>query len=279
MKHTIAVFSAAALALLSTASAHAGTGSATASLSSLTFNLIDLDLTDGVTPSLSFLAGEYTGARSAYGIVYRIENDSGTDGQQRRTFLTQEPAALLATGSATASMLGASATSNATETGFSAQSNATTGSTDIVVASAETNPTEWGRTFVLSANTALVIEGDYLLEASVLNSTNARESASASLTLVAYLKASASGSAQQASFNDYAFASHDNPGTDQRSGRITFTFENASSSTREGFFTEVGARTYVAVGAVPEANPSLMALLGLGAMGAVVARRRQQQRC
>lgn len=277
MKHPLAVFAAAAIALLSNAPAHAGTGSATATLSSLTFTLIDLDLTDGVTPSLSFLAAEYTSSRSAYGTVYRIADNASMEGEQRRTFLTQEPVAMLATGSATASMTGATAASISSETGFSAQSNATTGNTDIVVAGAETNPTEWGRTFVISANTALMIEADYLLEASLLNRVNPQEVASASLLLEAYLKASTSAGQEVKSFFDYAYTSAETGDHDQKSGHIKFTFENASSSNREGFFTQVGARTYVAVGAVPEADTSLMAMLGLGAMGAVAARRRQQK--
>lgn len=269
MRHAHIVLAATLAASLIPQSAMAGTGIATATIDGLTFTLIDLDLTDDITPSLTFV--DATSTPTLYSTVSYIPGGSQPSAyDQQRTYIDLTPDAVLSSGASSASVQGASASAGSTATSLRARSEASAAPDTLSTAVVVAEPAGLGRTFELSAKTALLIQGSYSLEASLINGESSREVASASLSFNVQL-----GSTIEY-FYDGVLATVAQPKSENRTGQFSYTFNNATASVSTGAFRNLNAYTYVAVGAVPEANAGWLALAGLGVAGGVLARRRTQ---
>lgn len=269
MRRAHIVLAATLAASLIPHSAMAGTGIASATLDGLTFTLVDLDPTDDITPSLTFV--DATSTPTLYSTVSRHPGASlPSEYDYQRTYIDLTPDAVLSSGASSASVQGASATAGSTATSLRARSEASatpdTLSTAVVVA----EPAGLGRTFELSAKTALFIEGRYSLAASLINSGSSSEVASASLSFTAQL-----GSTVEY-FYDGVLATGAEPKGGSRTGQFSYTFNNATAAASMGAFRNLNAYTYVAVGTVPEAGAGWLALAGLIVPAGVLARRRKQ---
>lgn len=269
MRRAHIVLAATLAASLIPQSAMAGTGIATATIDGLTFTLIDLDLTDDITPSLTFV--EASSTPTLYSAVGHLPAPPApAENAYQRNYIDLTPDAPLSSGTASASVHGASATAGSTASSLSARAEASavmgTRSSAVVVA----EPAGLGRTFELSAKTRLLIQGSYSLEASLIGSLSKNEVASSQLSFIAQL-----GSATE-SFHDGILLTGAQPKSESRTGQFSYAFNNDTASVSQGALLNLNAYTYVAVGAVPEADAGWLALAGLGVAGGLMARRRAQ---
>lgn len=272
--------------------------SASASITNLTFTLIDLDLSDGITPSVSFFS-EPTGGKygeTSSGVVgMQITRANGLTSQAGDTIYDYPPSGYLLTGDISKSLNGtsSSAASSGTISGNPVGSagnliTASTASLDTSAAQADKAVTAYSSVwsthgqFFLSANTRLVIQGTYDVSASVDGLAAVAESASAKINVVIGTGYYTS-FYKQVSTQLQKHVSFGNGLTGEQSITNSFlqNIDNITSGELVGFVA-TNASTSVAIVAVPEPEAWALVATGLGllAFGSTRsqrARRRQQK--
>jgi hypothetical protein len=278
-------------ALASLGTAHAATATASASISDLSFTLIDLDPTDGIAPSLTFNDPNGYGY-SAYGWAYASQNDSaGVYVSDNKSYTAPyDTNAFVTPGSASATAGGSTATASSTLNGYSATATSTlTGDpaspSDYGNASATTYPNNYyyyNQGFTLGANTLLLVKGKYAVSASVDATGTTSDYAYAYAYMFGTFD-SGNGIAQTAGLNKYVYAYGDvtsgYPLSDSKSGTFGFSFANYAPTAGTGSFynSYTSVNTYVSTAAVPEADAWALALAGVGVAGLATTRRRRAQ--
>lgn len=280
---------ALAAMLAMTGAAHAAT-TASASINNLRITLIDTDLSDGIEATLTFNDpygygyGTYVSSSASVYANGLSESDSDSDyGTFQNTFLSSN--------SASAAVTHASSQVTTTES-----SVVMTASADLVgdnlsvfgyeYASASSSAYPfvywWGGTFTLSANTLMVVQGNYNLAVGVDGVVNA--------ATVYYDQASAnysiSGSLTETNTTSQSFSSSRSlnasqgygwPVTDSASGVLYGSLYNGSGASLSGnlyMSASVSAYDY-SVTPVPEAQTTALAIGGLGVVGLLASRRRK----
>lgn len=281
---------------------------ASASISALSFTLIDLDPNDGVTSSFSFLTteGSTTFSLSANDSS-RAETESvsssseGTFGVTRDQWLSLTNSAVL--GGINNEKLSVSGVANGPGTSFSG--SVTTGSVGFLFYS------DIPKNLSLTANSLLLIDTTYALVAEASNpqacdssyysyACPSTELATAIVTsslsyrysndpTIAAYAGTESRSLQSSASGSYTSSSNPNsvyynpiftvvPGTEQfkqESGTLRSVFSNSSDSTQSAsLYLAVSVQGQAMTAAVPEPSTYALMLLGLGGIGLVASRQR-----
>lgn len=282
---------ALAATLAMTGAAHAAT-TASASLTNLSITLIDTDLGDGIEASITFDDpynygyGTYVSSSANVNANGLYESDSDSDyGTFQNTFLSSN--------SASAAVTHASSQVSTTESSIVMTASADLVGDNLSVfgyeyasASSVAYPfVYWyGGTFTLSANTLMVVRGNYNLAVGVdgvVNTTtvyydqasaNYSISGSLSETNVTSQSFSASRSLNASNYTGYGW-----PASDSVSGILYGALYNGSGTSLSGnlyMSASVSANDY-SVTPVPEAQTTALALGGLGVVSLLAARRRK----
>ncbi len=264
--------------------------SASVSITDLTFTLIDLDPTDGISPSIRF----------ADWVMWRDNVEIGTQAQASSTdhlgkthgtgqgiatgkeVYSPSPSILFPVDETSVTAHGGQATVQTNPSSLTIRATTsldTSGLQPDIERSAQAMLNTSGR-FYLSAQTAVVIHGTYAIDTTLLpgpqqaNPNKDGNHAKAMLLLAAYL-------GQTTWLSDGAMiASWDRSSLNEsRAGAIDFTLSNADDSESQGalsfdIHTSVGVDSGVTP--VPEADTTLLALAGLGMLGWASQRRRRK---
>jgi hypothetical protein len=273
--------------------------SASASLSSITFTLYDLNPTDGIDPLLTFTGG--VGTYGSYVTAGASETDiinGGDSASQTKTgaqFTTSRSASVSTDSSgATASVVGSGLTSIGGTTptsvflsSVSASGHATApagaGSSDFS-ANAMSPQANWYTNFTLSNNTLLLVtlnastSADMTIGYDALNGVAEYAYASTSVSLSG---AGASGTGSQNAYDSSGSSVNGwwsfGPASASDSRLMAVSFSNVSGADLGGTFAlnaNVNGFSQSAV-PVPEPETYAMMLAGLGALGFISRRRRQ----
>ncbi len=281
---------AAVASLTAVRTAHAASATASASLSELSFTLIDLDPTDGIAPSLTYIYPSTVDGSAGFGTVDAYTRPgNGTDIHDYRDFaIPIVGQSFVAPGSAEATAGGAQALATTTLNALSAQAHASlTGSplstTDFSIASAFVCPKEAcysAQEFRLSAHTQLLIQGQYALSGAVEATGKAGDFVQVAIDLGVSFAASGARTSQTVALSKFltldgtAGSAH----SDAQSGSFAWRITNDGTGLGRGtIFPAVVSAYAVAVTAspVPEAHALGLALAGAGVAGVSGARRRR----
>lgn len=269
------------------ASAPDASASASASIKNLTFTLVDLDQTDGITPSIFFYVPYIHGPTnhrtsgnvnlthvSAQGIT--TYSDGAISGQVT-------PQTYLITGDVTRNLLGSasSATGHSVISGDPFGSGGSLEATSAVTfdksfptldrkASAKSTVEEAGTAFGLSANTRLVITGDYVIAASLTGAISPGDKANVTFRIDGDMGSWENPGSERAADDLYVFSRQ----TLQRSGTFSLAIDNIKSQTDYGF-VRVSASTFASISAVPE--PETWALMCAGLATSLIWRTRRNR--
>lgn len=276
---------ALAAIVVSAAAPAFATTSATASLTGLSFQLIDLNPMDGIASSITFASGSGMGnyvysAASANDYISGADNQSGSRssnnvGVDRSITNTTDYSA--ATSTVTAS--GGKPTS-LVSTGF-ATAPAGAGDASYNANAASPQNAWWGySSFTLSGNTMLIVSGTSTVTASNSVGYTATGSESSSASTSAQLSGvGAAGSGNQSSsFSASASAPWwTGPYTETSTSSFSLIFGNTTGGNITGTMalaTSVNGSANSSVAVVPEPETYAMMLAGLGAIGFMARRRR-----
>jgi hypothetical protein len=272
-------FIALAAALVAGAPAHAGSSSASATISNLSIQLFDLDPLDGIAPSIAFGSGSTDSfvSASAYQsspYAYDYHEAWGTAFAPIATSAvaggTQSQAAIIGTGSAAGTTLSAS------------------GSTVVSASSYPYDNGQYGAyaytpyyyygAFTLSANTVVVISGDASVSAAVDPTGSAYGYAYATAYASLYISGPAAGGGsggQSSSDSRQAYLyNYATPGSFADAGKIAVSFVNLTGLETTGYFQgTASAYGWAYAAAVPEPSGYALMLAGLAATGFVARRR------
>lgn len=283
--HRIAIASAL-LACAFGANVHAEVlnASASASITNLTFTLIDLDATDGIAPGMVFNATHGPGFGEpdccyAFGLLSRSWASAKDADWQEKVGLNQQlelygyPEQFMSNNELSKSARGI--TVNTVTTQDSLRISA---SVSVDTSEQGHDRSRWGlvelgdpgylnNAFVLTPNTGLIIHGDYDL--SIQRSSNIGHArARVEFSVFGDDAAGTQGFAE----NIDTFWSHQNGA---RSGSFTFNITNSSSFSRDyGLYADMVVDASLAV---PEPGSAWMGIAGMSILALVAAGRRQQK--
>lgn len=282
---------ALAAMLAMTGAAHAAT-TASASLTNLSITLIDTDLSDGIEASITFNDpyghgyGTYVASSASVYVNGLSESDSDYDyGTFQNTFLSSN--------SASAAVTHASSQVATTESSVVMSASADLVGDNLSVygyeyASANSSAYPfvywYGGTFTLSANTLLVVRGNYSLAVNVDGVVDAPTSyydqASASFSFSGSLSetnATSQSFTASRSLNASNYTGYGWPASDSASGTLYGALYNGSATSLNGnLYMSASVSAYDhSVTPVPEAQTTALALGGLGVFGLLAARRRK----
>ncbi len=301
---------AAALAVAAVPGWAASTASV--QVSSLQLRLVDLDTSDGITPSISFVGGVSRGSASA---SFTTPGSSGSENVAfNGLFTAWEPgsahasnsystasAVLAGSGTAAGSTLTASGSATAPGGGFClpGSDGYNTCFTSSAGFGASVTPGDYSGQFVLSANTLLVLTANVSLSASATGGGRVdfyswfqqiySDHATAGVTLEVNGLGPLGHGWQSASDNRgvYANAFYDHvmgqfvPSSEAFSGAIAVSFTNLTGSDMVGSYRmnlNSGGHTYADALLVPEPGSWALMLAGLAAVAGAARRRRQERR-
>lgn len=279
-------FAAALTILLAGAPASVLAAQANAGITELSFTLIDLTPDDGITPELIFTRGfDWVGGSS--GSAYVTRNDSAgsqvrDEDRYDRAFSSN---AFLTPGAASAALEGTRAEASSLADAFQAQANASLPATSTdrqrtATASVSALATGMPAGLLLSANTALLVQGRYNASASIDLDGSHLDRAWAQVTLDIIFGGANGVPVQQGLLSKVVQAGHGigiSP-VDMASGEFSFRFVNEGPTALAGAFGNRDAYASVSMAsAVPEPGSWALSLLGL-AIGSALTARRQASR-
>lgn len=279
---------AALLLSLAGAPALAAAAQASASIYDLNFTLIDLAPDDGIAPELVFTR-RFDWVMGTSGSGYVTQTDSAGN-QVRDEDSYSHPfssSAFLTPGSASASLDGARSDASSSVDAFQAQANATLPGTSsdlrrTATASVSAIAFYHPAGFLLSANTALLIQGRYNVFASVDPEEGSEmDRAWAHVTLDISFGPNDGGPIQHGLLSRFAQAgrSGDMPLNSGSSGDFAFRFTNESQTAMAGTFANRDAYADVSVNAVvPEPSTWALTLSAMVAAGILTTRRPSTRR-
>jgi PEP-CTERM motif len=240
----------------------AAASTAQASLTNLSFTLVDLDTHDGIAPSFEILSGK-GGGRATY--MWTNDRWSRVNPLVRSAM----PFASLSYGNPNSG--------NYRATGSTFATAHADGDGDVFLHGSEA-PTAFACNdcrLLLSANTRLVVSGDYDLSAQDLGNPrhNPRHADGASTAEVHVL---VTGGHMVFGDIDQSLSTIRDAHADSfsRSGAFTFNVDNELDRTRGNIFMSMSAESAAFGAAVPEPSTYAMMLAGLAMVGFVVRRRR-----
>lgn len=288
VSHTVTACAAAlaALAAIAAAPAHA-TASSSASFGNLTITLTDLDLNDGVAPSLSFGAyGKPYVAVGTHGwaddyISHEYAQTASTMGGALAGQLT-DPLS-----SAQANLAAANTVAGFTAMSTSGQAASTSDGHGAYYGYASgSNPS--ARAFTLSANTRLTVSvaGALSTTTTIGYNLEADQEEYALASLLLGLTAYNQAGVETVDAKSYEMGSYFNVRDDGTtigehydwSGMLSVEYSNLSAAAVNGYLdTAVAVSGLSAVSAVPEAQTWGMLLAGLALVGTASRRRRVQR--
>lgn len=272
--------------------------SASASLSNITFTLYDLNPADGVNPLLTFNGG--VGTYGSYVSAGASESDTisgGDSATQTKTgaqFTTSRTASVSTdSSSATASVVGSgqSSISGTTPTSVfltsvsaSGQATPPAGAGSADFSATAMSPQSWSTNFTLSNNTLLLVTMSASTSAGItigydgVNGITEWANASASVSLTG---AGASGTGSQNAYDNtsssvYGYWNY-GPASASDSRLMAVSFSNVSGADLGGTFSLNAGVSGFSQSAVPVPEPETYAMMlaGLGALGFISRRRRQ----
>jgi len=274
-----------AFALFSHAQAAALEASASASITNITFTLIDLDPTDGIAPGMVFSATHGLGWDEpdccyAFGLLSRSWASARDAAWQEKVGLDQQhelygyPEQFMSNNELSKSARGITVNTSTTKDSLRI-------STSVSLDTSEQghDQSHWGmvelgdpgylnNAFVLTPNTGLIITGDYDL--SIHRSSNIGQ-ARARVEFSAY--GADAGSIQGFTENISTFWTHQN---DARSGSFTFNIANNSAFSRDyGLYADMVVDASLTV---PEPGSAWMGVAGVSISALVAAARRRRQK-
>ena len=260
-----------------------GAAQASASITDLSFTLIDLAPEDGLAPEL-LLTQRFDWVTGTSGSGYVTHTDAAGN-QTRDEDRFSHPFSstnFLTPGSAQASLEGVQADAQAVNNAFQALAQATlpSGSSDLLrtaTASVSAIALYQPAGFLLSPNTTLLIQGRYSVHASIDPEGHDQDRALAVITLDASM-ASIDGSPRQQGLLSHVAQAGRSAGMSLESassGEFTFTFINQTRTALAGSFGNRDAYVDVSVNApVPEPGTWAFMLTGFAALAGVADRRR-----
>ena len=278
MNKQLAALAVAALAAFGPAPA-AATSTSSATLSGFTFTLVDLDTSDSILPSISFLSA--AGTSQAYSYAFNGVGVSANTGYGGGQWLPAASSASVfgTSASATVGIAGGDPTTLSLVASGSTAGFVPGGWYSSFIASALA-PDPIYLSFSLGANTEVTIGALYSLSTATTSSP-AQENATAK----AYLAVSGPGANGTGSQSDiasqqisvYSYWSGTQYAGDSASlaGALAVTFTNTTTGALDGM---LHAESYVygeSLAAVPEPGGWAMLLVGIGMLG-LIARRRSR---
>lgn len=285
---TLRFASTALAALLVMAGSAQAASTASASITNISFMLIDTNLNDGIDASITFNdvynygygTYVYSASQSYVNTLYETDSDYNY-GTFQNAFLQPNAA------SAATSYAGADVETTESSIVMSASADvidADPQAYNYAYANANAQPYWYNNSFTLSANTILVVSGTFALAVGVEDiavQNGYYDSASASYSISGYLNNNPDGVYQSFSANRsvyaYNYAYYGYPLQDEASGQFYGTLFNGSGESLEGTFSlsaNVNVNDY-SVTPVPEAGSVALALAGLGVVGVAASRRRK----
>lgn len=278
-------------ALFSQAQAAVLDASASASITNITFTLIDLDPTDGITPDMVFNATHGLGLGEpdccyAFGLFSRSWASAKDAAWQEKVGLNQQlelygyPEQFMSNNELSKSARGITVNTSTTKDSLRIST-----SVSLDISEQGHDQSHWGsvelgdpgylnNAFVLTPNTGLVINGDYDL--SIHRSSNigpARNIGQARARVAFSVFGDDAAGTQGFAENIDTFWTHQN---DARSGSFTFNITNSSAFPRDyGLYADMVVDASVAV---PEPGSPWMGIAGMSILALVAAARRRQQR-
>lgn len=274
-----------ACALFSQAQAAALEASASASITNISFTLIDLDPTDGIAPGMVFNATHGLGLGEpdccyAFGLFSRSWASAKDAAWQEKVGLNQQlelygyPEQFMSNNELSKSARGITVNTSTTKDSLRIST-----SVSLDISEQGHDQSHWGlvelgdpgylnNAFVLTPNTGLVINGDYDL--SIHRSSNIGQArARVAFSVFGDDAAGTQGFAE----NIDTFWTHQN---DARSGSFTFNITNSSSFSREyGLYADMVVDASLAV---PEPGSAWMGIAGVSILALIAAARSRQQK-
>lgn len=286
MQRLSALAIAASLAILASSGAAHAASTANLTITGFSITLVDTDLTDGISPSLTFIDSSGRGHGTYVYTVARYFHDDGSEsddtldrGTFQGIFLAPNAA------NATVSRANSSAAVTADSVQLSAFSTVSIQSSihDAAYAEASMRP-DWGGAFTLSANTTMIVEASYSLMANVevapVGFLYDEAAAMFSLRGTIFFPGAGPFPGSDQFFLNKEAVAFNLPGespTVSVSGQFSESLHNHTGAAVRGFLT-LDARVVTVdanVTPIPEATSYVQALTGLGVLGAVAARRRR----
>ena len=283
MKTTRTIVAGAWLACALSTSAQAAVfeSHASASITNFTFTLIDLDPTDGIAPSIQFFdEGSLRWSLDSGAIVTTHDGQALNTGDIGGAF--GSPHEVLIAGSSSVNLRTAQALAEMTTSAISLTSSASVDTavpghdlTSIAGATLSTLGSDGDFLsdlgFSLGAKTALRVQGQYSLNATLEPGPTADNLALASLFF------SLRSGDQAFSIFEVAQARADGELAVSVDRWLDFTLENSEASERNAYINMRGStESVVATGVSPVPEPQTIALMLAGLGGVAVARRRRQ---
>ena len=282
-----ASLSACLLSAPAHASAQEASALASASIKNLTFTLVDLDQTDGITPSIFFyvpsLHEPTTYSISANVNLTRVSPQGITTHSDGDISGHITPEMYLFNGDVTRNLLGAgsSATGHSVISGDPLGSGGSLETTSAVTfdksfttldrsVSVKSTVGEAGTAFRLSENTRLMITGDYVIAASLTGAVSPGDKAYVTFEIDGGTGDRENPGSERAADDLYVLSGQNL----QRSGTFSLAIDNFNSLTDYGFL-RVRASTFAAISVVPEPEAWALLATGLGLLGFGSIRRQR----